>query len=109
MSQLTLDIPNASILFDKWDEVQNTTALSHTDPHVKVLCMFVNDTKTTLSISTPSNFASKGKILQSTWGDGTVNLRSLKACSSWNDVEVREIQFGGSLSAHTEIAQDKIP
>ena len=107
LDELTHDIPNASILFDKWDEVQNATAHSADDPHVKVLCIFANDTKTKLSISTASNFASKGKTLQNTWGDGTVNLRSLKACSCWNDVEVREIQFGGSLSAHTEIAQDK--
>ena len=46
-------------------------------------------------------------MLKQTWGDGTVSLRSLNACSKWNDVEVKPIKFGGTLAAHTEIVQNK--
>ncbi len=37
-----------------------------------------------------------------------MSLLSLNACSGWSDVEVRPIQFGGTLAAHTEIVQSKI-
>ena len=40
--------------------------------------------------------------------DLNVSLLSLNACSGWSDVEVRPIQFGGTLAAHTEIVQSKI-
>ena len=70
--------------------------------------MYANDTKTDLSIATVDAFDKKGTTLRSTWGDGTVSLLSLNACSGWSDVEVRPIQFGGTLAAHTEIVQSKI-
>ena len=70
--------------------------------------MFANDTKTDLSIETTAAFDGKGTTLQSSWGDGTVSLRSLKHCGMWGDhVEVQPIEFGGSLAAHTNIVQNE--
>ena len=108
LKNLSKDIPGASILSNKWDEVEDRTRYSTADPGVKVLCMYANDTKTDLSIATVDAFDKKGTTLRSTWGDGTVSLLSLNACSGWSDVEVRPIQFGGTLAAHTEIVQSKI-
>ena len=69
--------------------------------------MFANDTKTDLSLSVPSlNRVSHTKSNTQTWGDGTVNLRSLEACARWKNVTVRPIKFGGSLAAHTEIVSN---
>ena len=69
--------------------------------------MYANDTKTDLSISVdtlgPVNHT-KSNI--QTWGDGTVNLRSLEACARWKNVTVRPIKFGGSFAAHTEIVNN---
>jgi len=108
LKELTGDIPGASILFDTWDMMTNRTARSASDPHVKVLCMFANDTKTDLAIKTVDTFDEKGTTLASTWGDGTVSLRSLESCKRWSNVEVRPIEFGGTLAAHTEIVQNEL-
>jgi len=108
LKELTQDVSGASILYDMWDEIANRTARSASDPHVKVLCLYANDTRTDLSIKTVDTFDAKGTTLASTWGDGTVSLRSLEGCKSWSNVEVRPIELGGSLSAHTEIVQNKL-
>ena len=102
LKNLSKDIPGASILSNKWDEVEDRTRYSTADPGVKVLCMYANDTKTDLSIATVDAFDKKGTTLRSTWGDGTVSLLSLNACSGWSDVEVRPIQFWGTLAAYTQ-------
>lgn len=107
LKALAGDVPGADVLSDQWDAVANRTARSADDPHVPVLCMFANDTRTDLSIKTVDTFDAKGTTLASTWGDGTVSLRSLDACRGWDGVTVRPIQFGGSLAAHTEIVQNE--
>ena len=108
LKELTEDVTGATILYDMWDEIANRTKRSASDPFVKVLCLYANDTRTDLSIKTVDTFDAKGTTLESTWGDGTVSLRSLEGCKSWSNVEVRPIEFGGSLAAHTEIVQNQL-
>jgi lysophospholipase-3 len=108
LKELTEDVTGATILYAMWDEIANRTKRSASDPFVKVLCLYANDTRTDLSIKTVDTFDAKGTTLSSTWGDGTVSLRSLEGCKSWSNVEVRPIEFGGSLAAHTEIVQNQL-
>ena len=108
LKELTEDVTGATILYAMWDEIANRTKRSASDPFVKVLCLYANDTRTDLSIKTVDTFDAKGPTLSSTWGDGTVSLRSLEGCKSWSNVEVRPIEFGGSLAAHTEIVQNQL-
>lgn len=107
LKQLAGDVKGASILFNMMDMIAKRTLHATSDPNVKVLCMYANDTKTDLSIKTNSKFNDKGTTTASTWGDGTVSLLSLEACKSWRNVEVLPIKFGGTLAAHTEIVQNK--
>jgi pimeloyl-ACP methyl ester carboxylesterase len=105
LKALARAMPGADNIVAVWDAMMARTNRSASDPGVPVLCVYANDTRTDLSISTSDAFDEKGKRLAATWGDGTVSLRSLEHCRSWADVEVRPIAFGGSLAAHTEIAQ----
>lgn len=99
---------NASVLSDTWYDVNLRTQSAASEPNVKVLCMFANDTETDLHLQLPNDDFNKekGKRVESTWGDGTVSLSSLAACSRWNDVTVKPVKFGGSLAAHTEIVRN---
>jgi lysophospholipase-3 len=98
---------NATLLEEVWNYVNTRTQSAASDPGVSVLCIYANDTHTDLHVQLPDDkFQAKGKVVEVTWGDGTVNLPSLAACSRWKDTTVRTIQFGGSLAAHTEIVQN---
>lgn len=97
----------ATVLDSQWEKMIKRTHLATADPGVPVFCMFANDTKTDLSIKVESDkFDKKGTRLEYTWGDGTVSIESLRYCNTWSQVTTREISFGGSLSAHTEIVQN---
>ena len=106
LKALARAVPGADNIVAVWDAMMARTNRSASDPGVPVLCVYANDTLTDLSIATSDRFDEKGKRLAATWGDGTVSLRSLEHCRSWADVEVQPIEFGGSLAAHTEIAQN---
>ena len=69
----------------------------------KVLCLFANDTLTNMRVEYSNDAFGHGKIVNKSWGDGTVPLRSLRWCSEWDDATVTEFELGGTLSAHTEI------
>ena len=99
---------NATVLDAQWERMNARIAKSADDPGVPVLCIYANDTKTDMAISLPDDhFDKKGEVVSWKWGDGTVPTVSLQACARWQDATVKQIQFGGSLAAHTEIVQNK--
>jgi hypothetical protein len=102
-----VDAVNATVLAGVWEATMARISASATDPGVKVLCIYANDTHTDLAIQmSDDKFDGNGTRVASTMGDGTVNLQSLEACGRWKNVTVRPVLFGGSLAAHTEIVRD---
>lgn len=105
MQEIIHDL-NATVLMKEWDQVEKVRYSGLKAPGVPVLCMYVNDTRTAYTIKAKSISDMNAKVIKSTMGDGTVNLRSLQVCQSWKQrdvIKANEYQMGGSLAAHTDI------
>mmetsp|Transcript_99256 Transcript_99256/g.155194 ORF Transcript_99256/g.155194 Transcript_99256/m.155194 type:complete len:413 (+) Transcript_99256:33-1271(+) len=100
-----LSMLDATMLSKLQPFVNTIVANSMDDPGVKVLCMFANDTATNMNVQYSSDHFKGGKVVDKGLGDGTVPLQSLRWCSEWADTTMREFEFGGALSSHTDIVK----
>ena len=82
-------------------------ALEPPDDVLPVLCVYVNDTKTALTVFKQDLSDVAATVDSYTGGDGTVNLPSLRICGKWRTSTVVERTLGGSISAHNDILSDE--